>query len=167
MKIRSLLLPALALSFASGAALSADLTRAQVRAELEAWQSNPVSADGYRFVGGELGHVYEPTRSTMASGTGTAPMSRARLQQDQAQFSAHPITSDGYRFVGGEVGYVLELPMRMARAMPAPVMGSGTGAMQPARMPMQRDQSAEHWVSADGYRFMGGDLGFEFQGIAR
>ncbi|HRO58671.1 MAG TPA: DUF4148 domain-containing protein [Burkholderiaceae bacterium] len=167
MKIRSILLPALALSFASGAALSMDVTRAKVRADLAAWQGNPVSADGYRFVGGELGHVYEPPRTTMGSGTGTPVVTRDRLQHDYQQFRARPVTADGYRFVDGEVGYVLDHPASTARATRVSLMGSGTGAMPAARMSMQRDRFDEHAVSADGYRFMGGDLGYEYLGIAR
>ena len=168
MKIRSILLPALALSFASGAALSMDVTRAQVRADLEAWQGNPVSADGYRFVGGELGHVYEPSRATMASGTGAAAVTRDRALHDYEQFRARPITADGYRFVGGEIGYVRDHSASMTRTtMPVSLMGSGTGSMSHTAMPMQRDRFHEHPVSADGYRFMGGDLGYEYLGIAR
>lgn len=34
-------------------------SREQVRQELEAWRQNPVSPDGWRAVGGELGWVYE------------------------------------------------------------------------------------------------------------
>ena len=168
MTIRSILLPALALSVASGAALSMDATRAQVRADLAAWQSNPVSADGYRFVGGELGHVYEPPRATMGSGTGTPVLTRDRLQHDYQQFRARPLTVDGYRFVDGEIGYVLDQPASMTRATRVSLVGSGTGAAMPsARMSMQRDRFDERAVSADGYRFMGGDLGYEYLGVAR
>ena len=73
--------------------------------------------------------------------------------------------ADGYRFVGGEVGYVMENPSSITRAMP--VMGSGTGDMPHTGMSMQRDPYHEHSVSADGYRFMGGDLGYEYEGIPR
>lgn len=39
-------------------AMPSTVTRAQVRAELEAWRKNPVTADGWREVGGEVGWVY-------------------------------------------------------------------------------------------------------------
>ena len=44
------------------------LTRAQVRAELEAFRRNPVSADGSRFVGGEAGWEIEGHKSVWRNG---------------------------------------------------------------------------------------------------
>lgn len=34
------------------------LTREAVKKELQAFQRNPVTADGYRYVGGEIGYVF-------------------------------------------------------------------------------------------------------------
>ena len=44
------------------------LTRDQVRAELEAFKRNPVSADGSRFVGGEAGWEIEGHKSAWRNG---------------------------------------------------------------------------------------------------
>ena len=44
------------------------LTRDQVRAELEAFKRNPVSADGSRFVGGEAGWEIEGHKSVWRNG---------------------------------------------------------------------------------------------------
>ena len=44
------------------------LTRDQVRAELEAFKRNPVSADGSRFVGAEVGWEIEGHKSAWRNG---------------------------------------------------------------------------------------------------
>lgn len=44
------------------------LTRAQVQAELAAFRKNPVSADGTRFVGGEIGWVDQGHSSAFRNG---------------------------------------------------------------------------------------------------
>ena len=38
-------------------------SRDSVRRELQAFQQNPVTADGYRFIGGEIGYVYVGTQT--------------------------------------------------------------------------------------------------------
>jgi hypothetical protein len=42
-------------------------TRDQVKRELEAWKRNPVSADGWREVGGEAGWIFEGSDGTAKS----------------------------------------------------------------------------------------------------
>ncbi len=39
-------------------AMPSSVSRSQVQAELDAWKRNPVTADGWREVGGEAGWVY-------------------------------------------------------------------------------------------------------------
>lgn len=46
-----------------GAASAPGLSREQVLQELEAFRRNPVTADGYRFIGGEIGWVFEGRNS--------------------------------------------------------------------------------------------------------
>lgn len=46
-----------------GAASAPGLSREQVVQELAAFRRNPVTADGYRFVGGEIGYVFEGWKS--------------------------------------------------------------------------------------------------------
>lgn len=45
-------------SRAMGASLGMPLSRAQVLNDLKDFQRNPVTADGYRFINGEIGYVY-------------------------------------------------------------------------------------------------------------
>ena len=70
-------------------------TRAQVRAELEAFKKNPVAADGARFVGGEAGWVYEGHKFDLRSGRlvhadsidhGAPRLSLTMTQQGRDQF---------------------------------------------------------------------------------
>lgn len=46
-----------------GAASAAGVSREQVLQELQAFKRNPVTADGYRFIGGEIGYVFEGRKS--------------------------------------------------------------------------------------------------------
>ncbi|ODV12963.1 MAG: hypothetical protein ABT20_03045 [Rubrivivax sp. SCN 70-15] len=71
-------------------------TRAQVQQELAAWRANPVSADGWRDVGGEAGAVYV--------GTGASGKSRAEVTGEMLQARRNPVGSDGWMNVGGEAG---------------------------------------------------------------
>ncbi len=71
-------------------------TRAQVQQELAAWRANPVTADGWRDVGGEAGAVYV--------GTGAGGKSRADVVSDMRQARRNPVGSDGWLNVGGEAG---------------------------------------------------------------
>lgn len=71
----------------------------EVRKELQAFQANPVTADGYHYIGGELGYVYVGPKA----GSGK---SRDQVLKELQTFRANPVTADGYRYVGGEMGYV-------------------------------------------------------------
>ena len=71
-------------------------TRAQVQQELAMWRANPVSADGWRDVGGEAGAVYV--------GTGASGKSRAEVIREVLQARRNPVGSDGWLDVGGEAG---------------------------------------------------------------
>lgn len=46
-----------------GAAPAPGVSREQVLQELQAFKRNPVTADGYRFIGGEIGYVFEGRKS--------------------------------------------------------------------------------------------------------
>ncbi len=71
----------------------------EVRKEFEAFQANPVTADGYRYIGGELGYVYVGPKA----GPGK---SRDQVHKELQTFRSNPVTADGYRYIGGELGYV-------------------------------------------------------------
>ncbi len=71
----------------------------EVRKELQTFQANPVTGDGYRYIGGELGYVYAGPKA----GPGK---SRDQVHKELETFQANPVTADGYRYVGGEAGYV-------------------------------------------------------------
>jgi len=73
-------------------------TRAQVQQELAAWRANPVTADGWRDVGGEAGAVYV--------GTGASGKSRAEVVDEMLQARRNPVGSDGWLNVGGEAGAI-------------------------------------------------------------
>lgn len=103
-----------------------------------------VSSDGYRFVGGEIGYVYEGTPASSQA-------AREQRRQDDIR------TSDGYRFVGGEAGYVY--------AGPAPLLGSGTGArigvLTRAQVQRELMEFKRNPISADGqWRYVGGEQGW-------
>lgn len=72
-------------------------TRAEVLKELQEWRRNPVSADGWREVGGDAGWEYVGTASTATRAQVIAEMLRAR---------ANPVSADGWLDVGGEAGAV-------------------------------------------------------------
>ncbi len=48
--------------------MSGAKTRAEVREELKAFQKNPVSADGWRWIGGEVGWSVEPHKYEFRNG---------------------------------------------------------------------------------------------------
>ncbi len=74
-------------------------TRAQVLAELAEWNRNPVTADGYRWVGGDAGWVYV--------GVPNAPQkTRAEVLRELREWERNPVTADGFRWVGGDAGWV-------------------------------------------------------------
>ena len=54
--------------YTSHAMPASGLTRAQVQAELAAFKKNPVAADGARYVGGDIGWVYEGHKSEFRNG---------------------------------------------------------------------------------------------------
>jgi hypothetical protein len=73
-------------------------TRDQVKRELEAWKRNPVSADGWREVGGEAGWIFEGSDGTAKS--------RSQVRQEVEQARRNPISPDGWMDMGGEAGWV-------------------------------------------------------------
>jgi hypothetical protein len=84
-------------------------TRAEVIKELEAAKRNPVSADGWRNVGGEEGVRYV--------GLGQAgSKSRAQVIQEFHAYRANPVEGDGWVSVRGEGSgsYVNESPRAAA-----------------------------------------------------
>jgi hypothetical protein len=171
MNSRTFFIAAVALSIASGAAFAdgplPGKSREQVNAELAAWRSNPVTADGYRFIGGEAGYVYEGASAAgrLGGDTSVASQSRERVRQDIERFRANPVTVDGYREVGGEVGFVYE--GRAQARLPAGVSASGTGTGMPSgltKAQVQRElrDFQRHPVSADGlWRYTGGEAGWQ------
>lgn len=78
--------------------MPAGKTRAQVQQELAAWRANPVTADGWRQVGGEVGAVYV--------GTAASGKSRAEVIREVLEARRNPVGSDGWRDVGGEAGAI-------------------------------------------------------------
>ena len=89
-------------------------TRAQVQQELAAWRANPVSADGWRDVGGEAGAVYV--------GTGASGKSRAEVTREVLQARRSLVGSDGRQDIGGDAG-----------AASVGIPESGMGTMRMAR----------------------------------
>lgn len=72
-------------------------TRQQVAAELVKWNRNPVTADGWRQVGGEAGwrQVSTPSMTT-----------RQQVEAELALWLRNPVTADGYKEVNGDAGWV-------------------------------------------------------------
>lgn len=70
-------------------------TREQVQRELLAWRANPVTSDGWRQVGGEVGWVFVgvPSRA-----------SRSDVLADLARWQRNPVGADGWMEIGGEGG---------------------------------------------------------------
>jgi hypothetical protein len=137
-----------------------------VKAELAAWQSNPVTPDGYRFLGGEVGYVYEGASASYRLGSGTArSLSREQVRQDIERFRASPVSADGYREAGGEVGFVSE-GQKQAR-LPAGISASGTGTsivsgLTRAQVVRELKEFQRHPVSADGlWRYTEGEAGWQ------
>ncbi|MEW5882332.1 MAG: hypothetical protein AB1761_18070 [Pseudomonadota bacterium] len=83
-------------------------TRAEVQRDLERFTSNPVTADGMRFVGGEIGWVPDAAQRPAATKT------RAEVKEELRDFIANPASEGGWRYVGGEVGWVLDPPAARA-----------------------------------------------------
>lgn len=73
-------------------------TRADVVKDLQAWKRNPVTADGWREVGGDAGWVFV--------GTNLPGKTRAAVIAETMQAKRNPVSSDGWLDVGGEVGAV-------------------------------------------------------------
>jgi hypothetical protein len=82
--------------------LAAGLLAAAIAPSLAlAAPSAAATNDGWHFVGGEAGWVYESPRLGVARSTVSAPVVTA---------GRHAPAYDGWRFVGGEAGWVLETP---------------------------------------------------------
>jgi hypothetical protein len=162
---------ALTLSIATGAALAhghpSGKSREQVKAERMEWRSNPVTADGYRFVGGKAGYVYEGATASRGLGCGTSAgsLSLVQVRQDLERFRAAPLTADGYRELGGEVGFVYE--GRERARMPAGVSASGTGpsmvgGLTRGQVVRELREFQRHPVSDDGlWRYTEGEAGWQ------
>jgi hypothetical protein len=73
-------------------------SRADVIKELEAWKRNPVTANGWREVGGEAGWVFV--------GTNNPSKTRAAVIAETIEARRNPVTADGWLDVGGEAGAV-------------------------------------------------------------
>lgn len=75
-------------------------TRGEVLKELAEWRSNPVTADGWRDVGGDVGWSY----------VGAPPTSKTRHQvlKELESWRRNPVSADGWREAGSEPGWVYE-----------------------------------------------------------
>lgn len=73
-------------------------TRSEVLNELESWKRNPVTADGWREVGGEVGWIFV--------GIDSAGKTRAAVIEEMFQARRNPVSASGWLNVGGEVGAV-------------------------------------------------------------
>lgn len=79
-------------------AMPAAKTRADVIKEFEEWRRNPVTADGWREVGGDVGWVFV--------GTNRAGKTRAAVIAELFHAKSNPVSADGWLDVGGEAGAV-------------------------------------------------------------
>ena len=73
-------------------------TRADVVKDLQAWKRNPVTADGWREVGGDAGWVFV--------GTNNSGKTRASVIAETIEAKRNPVSVDGWLDVGGEAGAV-------------------------------------------------------------
>lgn len=73
-------------------------SRADLTKELEAWKRNPVTADGWREVGGDAGWAFV--------GTNQPSKTRAAVIAETMQAKRNPASADGWLDVGGEAGAV-------------------------------------------------------------
>lgn len=80
-------------------AMPAATSRGQVQQALQAWRNNPVSAEGWREVGGEVGWEFVGTSKPSA-------VTRQQVLDDLATWQRSPVTSDGWRQVHGDAGWV-------------------------------------------------------------
>lgn len=140
MKFRFLLIPLLALAGAialpaaatsgftpvrgeagfSTHAMPAAKTRSDVLQESAAWRRNPVTADGWREVGGEAGWVF-----VGASGGGKT---RAAVIDEMMQARRDPASASGWLNVGGEAGAVyVGVPTQSRSAANTPMPGATAG----------------------------------------
>lgn len=109
--------------------------------------ASPVTSDGYRFVGGEIGYVAE----ARLGGT----LTREQVRRELDQYLRHPITADGYLYIGGEIGFVRDESVSTA-------LGSGTGrALTRAQVQQDFLNFRRNPLSADGaWRYVGGEQGW-------
>lgn len=78
-------------------AMPAAKTRADVLNDLAAWKRNPVTAEGWRELGGEAGWVYAGAPSQRT---------RTEVRAEAVQAKRNPVSANGWLNVGGEVGAV-------------------------------------------------------------
>ena len=100
-------------------------TRAQVQQETAQWQRNPVTADGWREVGGDAGWVY--------AGPARSAKTRQQVMDELAQWQRNPVTADGWKEVGGDAGWRYVGNAREDRPMAATPSADGPAAMAPQR----------------------------------
>ena len=92
-------------------------TAEQVRADLAEWKRNPVTADGWRQIGGDAGWEYEGPRA--------GGKTRAQVARELADSRRNPVSLDGWVRVDGEAGWVF--------------VGSGERGKTSPRAGVQRD----------------------------
>lgn len=82
-------------------AMPGSKTRAQVVQELADWRRNPVSSDGWREVGGEVGWVYvgtgQPARSSQAAADpASAPTNSVRAETSSSTGTGAGLARSGH-----------------------------------------------------------------------
>jgi len=112
--LSALSLPALATSgFTPGSgegggathAMPGSKTRAQVAQELGDWRRNPVTSDGWKEVGGEVGWVYVGTGQAMPVLPGTAGSDRIRPQVQDSAGTGGGLARSGHLASPGHRGH--------------------------------------------------------------
>jgi len=97
-------------------AMPATRTRTDVLIELETWKRNPVTADGWREVGGEAGWMYVGTQSRGKT--------RAAVIEEMFQAQRSPVSPSGWLEVGGEGSAVyVGVPDQTSSTATAPAAG--------------------------------------------
>lgn len=92
-------------------AMSSTKTRAQVLAELAEWRRNPVTADGWQQIDGDVGWLYV--------GRSGAGASREQVSRELAESRSNPMSADGWEFVNGEAGWIYTGKARRTDPSPA------------------------------------------------
>ena len=110
-------------------------SRADVIKELEAWKRNPVTADGWREVGGEAGWVFV--------GTNNPSKTRAAVIAETIEARRNPVTADGwlegYASVDGIARVLGLMAARLSRPTP---LGDGATLLREGHAAFERDFAA-------------------------